>query len=58
MPVGYHAVSTEDSMRKGADMEFEHRSVLLKETVDGLKVKPDGVYVRSEERRVGKECRL
>ena len=32
-------------MRKGADMEFEHRSVLLKETVDGLKVKPDGVYV-------------
>ena len=26
-------------------MEFKHKSVLLKETVDGLKVKPDGVYV-------------
>ena len=26
-------------------MEFEHRSVLLYETVDGLNVKPDGTYV-------------
>ena len=26
-------------------MEFKHTSVLLKETIDGLKVKPDGVYV-------------
>ncbi|MDO4311462.1 MAG: 16S rRNA (cytosine(1402)-N(4))-methyltransferase RsmH [Eubacteriales bacterium] len=26
-------------------MEFNHRSVLLKETVDGLHVKPDGIYV-------------
>lgn len=26
-------------------MAFEHTSVLLKETVDGLKVKPDGIYV-------------
>ena len=26
-------------------MEFKHKSVLLKETIDGLKVKPDGVYV-------------
>lgn len=26
-------------------MEFNHRSVLLKETVDGLKVKPEGIYV-------------
>ncbi len=26
-------------------MEFEHTSVLLKETVDGLCVKPDGTYV-------------
>ncbi len=25
--------------------EFEHRSVLLHETVDGLKVRPDGIYV-------------
>ena len=26
-------------------MEFKHVSVLLKETVDGLNVKPDGIYV-------------
>jgi len=26
-------------------MEFKHTSVLLKETVDGLKIKPDGIYV-------------
>lgn len=26
-------------------MEFRHRSVLLQETVDGLMVKPDGIYV-------------
>lgn len=26
-------------------MEFKHTSVLLQETVDGLKVKPDGIYV-------------
>ncbi len=26
-------------------MEFEHKSVLLNETVDGLNVKPDGTYV-------------
>lgn len=26
-------------------MEFNHKSVLLKETIDGLKVKPDGIYV-------------
>lgn len=26
-------------------MEFEHRSVLLKETIDGLHIKPDGIYV-------------
>ena len=58
-------------------MEFKHKSVLLNETIDGLRVKPDGIYVdgtlggaghatevckklsakRSEERRVGKECR-
>ena len=25
--------------------EFRHYTVLLKETVDGLQVKPDGVYV-------------
>ncbi len=26
-------------------MEFRHKPVLLEETVDGLKIKPDGVYV-------------
>lgn len=26
-------------------MEFEHKSVLLFETIDGLKIKPDGIYV-------------
>ena len=26
-------------------MEFRHRSVLLEETVEGLKVKPDGIYL-------------
>ncbi len=26
-------------------MEFQHTSVLLNETVDGLKIKPDGIYV-------------
>lgn len=27
------------------DMAFEHTSVLLEETVDGLAIKPDGIYV-------------
>lgn len=26
-------------------MEFNHVSVLLKETIDGLNIKPDGIYV-------------
>ena len=26
-------------------MEFKHKSVLLKETVEGLNIKPDGIYV-------------
>ena len=26
-------------------MGFEHKSVLLWETIEGLKIKPDGVYV-------------
>lgn len=25
-------------------MEFRHRSVLLEETVNGLNIKPDGIY--------------
>ena len=27
------------------DMAFKHKSVLLEETVDGLAIKPDGIYV-------------
>lgn len=26
-------------------MAFKHKSVLLEETVDGLAIKPDGIYV-------------
>ena len=26
-------------------MEFRHRSVLLEETIEGLKVRPDGIYL-------------
>ena len=26
-------------------MEFRHRSVLLEETIEGLHIKPDGIYV-------------
>ena len=26
-------------------MEFKHKSVLLEETIDGLNIKPDGIYV-------------
>ena len=26
-------------------MEFGHRSVLLQETIDGLAIRPDGIYV-------------
>lgn len=26
-------------------MAFEHKSVLLEETVDSLNIKPDGIYV-------------
>ena len=26
-------------------MNFKHKSVLLNETIDGLRVKPDGIYV-------------
>ena len=26
-------------------MEFKHVSIMLKECIDGLKIKPDGVYV-------------
>ena len=40
---------TEGSRGEGSQKEeimaFEHISVLLYETVDGLNVKPDGIYV-------------
>ena len=26
-------------------MAFEHKSVLLEETIEGLAIKPDGIYV-------------
>ena len=26
-------------------MEFHHASVLLRETIEGLKIKPEGIYV-------------
>ena len=26
-------------------MEFQHKSVLLQETIDGLSIRPDGIYV-------------
>ncbi len=29
----------------GRRMEFKHKSVLLEETIDGLNMKPDGIYV-------------
>ena len=31
--------------RKGIYMEFKHKSVLLKETIENLNIKPDGIYV-------------
>ena len=27
------------------NMEFKHKSVLLEETIEGLDIKPDGIYV-------------
>ena len=32
-------------IQQETDMEFKHKSVLLEETIDGLRVKPDGTYV-------------
>jgi len=32
-------------MTKGGETVFQHTTVLLKETVDGLQIRPDGVYV-------------
>ena len=26
-------------------MEFKHKSVLLEETIEGLNIKPDGIYL-------------
>ena len=51
MSIGYcpQAVVDSDIRRKEiqqeTDMEFKHKSVLLDETIEGLRVKPDGTYV-------------
>lgn len=46
MTVGY---TKEDGIYNisdgGQEMEFKHKSVLLDETIDGLNIKPDGIYV-------------
>ena len=31
--------------RQENNMEFKHKSVLLDETIEGLDIKPDGIYV-------------
>ena len=36
---------TQVEIPQETDMEFKHKSVLLNETIDGLRVKPDGIYV-------------
>ncbi len=39
-------------------MKFKHQSVLLEETVDGLRVKPDGTYVDGTLGGAGHACRV
>ncbi len=39
-------------------MEFNHTSVLLKETLDGLRVRPDGVYVDGTLGGAGHACEI
>ncbi len=39
-------------------MEFNHYSVMLKETVEGLKVKPDGIYVDGTLGGAGHACEV
>ena len=29
-------------------MAFKHKSVLLDETIEGLNIKPDGIYINGE----------
>lgn len=36
---------------KRKQMEFKHKPVLLKECIDGLKIKADGIYVDGTLRR-------
>lgn len=36
---------TQVEIPQETDMEFKHKSVLLDETINGLRVKPDGIYV-------------
>ena len=37
-------------------MAFEHKSVLLEETIDSLMVKPDGIYVDGTLGGGGRRC--
>jgi 16S rRNA (cytosine1402-N4)-methyltransferase len=39
-------------------MEFKHKSVLLEETIDGLRVKPDGIYVDGTLGGAGHACEV
>ena len=32
-------------IQQETDMEFKHKSVLLDETIEGLSIRPDGIYV-------------
>ncbi len=32
-------------LKRGGEMDFAHKSVLLEETINGLDIKPDGIYV-------------
>ncbi len=43
---GYHHLSIRrKEIQQETDMEFKHKSVLLEETIDGLNIKPEGIYV-------------
>ncbi|MCM1086893.1 MAG: 16S rRNA (cytosine(1402)-N(4))-methyltransferase RsmH [Muribaculaceae bacterium] len=39
-------------------MEFKHTSVLLEETIEGLRVKPDGIYIDGTLGGGGHSCRI
>ena len=35
-------------------MEFKHKSVLLKESIEALQIKPDGIYVDGTSGEIGR----